>query len=426
MKKILAMLLVFTMAFSLTACRSKDNETKTESAKVTEAASKPVTITYCNFNANNGNEDTLNSMYEEFHKVYPNITVKIETIAYADYFTQMQTRISGGTAPDCFELNIENFATYAKKGLLAEIKGIDTSKYNETALKSFIVDGKQYGVPGSFSNVLLFYNKDLFDKAKVAYPTKDWTWDDAQTAAEAIKALGKNIYGIYAPITYNEFYKVAAQFGGGLLNKDKTEFTVNSSENIAAANMMVNRVLKSKVQPTQKELGGESFADWALFESGRLGMITTGTWAFSTFKDSCNFNWDVCVEPGQTQKATHFFANAYVVNAESKKQDAASTWINWLASSAASAKLRIKAGWDLPAINDKQVLSDYLKQTPPANRQAVFDSLDYLIVPPIIEDYSLMSDTITKKLASAEAGDITAEEALNEAQKELTDKIKLK
>ena len=47
--------------------------------------------------------------------------------------------------------------------------------------------------------MLLFYNQDLFDQAGVAYPTADWTWDDAMTAAKAIRALGSDTWGIYSP-----------------------------------------------------------------------------------------------------------------------------------------------------------------------------------------------------------------------------------
>ena len=75
-------------------------------------------------------------MYEAFHEEHPNITVEIETIAYNDYFTQLQTRVSGGTAPDCYELNIENFAAYANKGALAEITGVDFSGLDETSLNA--------------------------------------------------------------------------------------------------------------------------------------------------------------------------------------------------------------------------------------------------------------------------------------------------
>lgn len=441
-KKLISLLLTGVLTASLLAgCGSTDNSAASENIAAaeetasaeeaqeavdlagTETTEEAVEITYANFNASGGNEETLQKMYEAFHEEYPNITVNIETIGYDDYFTQMQTRVAGGTAPDCYELNIENFAAYANKGVLAELTGIDTSGYNATALNAFSVNGKQYGVPGNFSNVVLIYNKDLFDQAGVAYPTDDWTWDDAMDACEKISALGDDIYGIYQPITFNEFFKVAAQYGGGVLNADKTEFTINSEENLKAATMMISKVTDTNVQPTEAQMGG--MGDWDLFESGRLGMIPTGIWAFNTFADACDFNWDICVEPGGTQKATHFFSNALVVNADSDKKKAAATWINWLASSDTSAQMRIDAGWDLPAISNEEVLSGYLKLTPPENRQAVFDSLNYLTVAPIIEDYSLMSDIITGKLSLAAGGEITVQEALDQAQEECSAQISL-
>ena len=441
-KKLISLLLTGVLTASLLAgCGSTDNSAASENTAAaeetasaeeaqeavdlagTETTEEAVEITYANFNASGGNEETLQKMYEAFHDEYPNITVNIETIGYDDYFTQMQTRVAGGTAPDCYELNIENFAAYANKGVLAELTGIDTSGYNATALNAFSVNGKQYGVPGNFSNVVLIYNKDLFDQAGVSYPTDDWTWDDAMEACEKISALGDDIYGIYQPITFNEFFKVAAQYGGGVLNADKTEFSINSEENLKAATMMISKVTDTNVQPTEAQMGG--MGDWDLFESGRLGMIPTGIWAFNTFADACDFNWDICVEPGGTQKATHFFSNALVVNADSDKKEAAATWINWLASSDTSAQMRIDAGWDLPAISNEEVLSGYLKLTPPENRQAVFDSLNYLTVAPIIEDYSLMSDIITGKLSLAAGGEITVQEALDQAQEECSAQISL-
>ena len=138
MKKLLSLmsvLLAFLMLLS--ACGAPAAETSEPPAEDTgseappaeesPAEAEPVTITYCNFNASGGNEETLAKMYEAFHEEYPNITVEIETIGFDDYFTQMQTRVAGGTAPDCYELNIENFASYAAKGALAEITGVANS-----------------------------------------------------------------------------------------------------------------------------------------------------------------------------------------------------------------------------------------------------------------------------------------------------------
>lgn len=425
---LLACVLVAVMLFS--ACGTTSGETPKTDKQATPAPAETsgtepenVTITYCNFNSSGGNEETLQKMVDAFQEEYPYITVEVETIGYDDYFTQMQTRVAGGTAPDCYELNIENFAAYANKGMLAEISGIDVSGLNETALNAFNVKGVQYGLPESFSNVVLIYNKDLFDQAGVAYPTADWTQDDLQAAAEAIRALGDDIFGIWQPITYNEFFKVVAQYGGALLNEDKTAFSINSPENIQAAQALVDRVLVSNVQPNTVQQGG--MGDWDMFMSGRLGMIPTGIWAFQTFTENCDFDWDIAVEPGSTQKATHFFSNCVVLNPESKNQEAAATWLAWLTSSTRSAEIRLEAGWDLPALSDMDALASYLEITPPENREAVFESLNYLAMPPVIEDYALMSDIIGQYLAAAADGTMTVEDALNAAQADCEAQISL-
>ena len=425
---LLACVLVAVMLFS--ACGTTSGETPKTDEQATPAPAETsgtepenVTITYCNFNSSGGNEETLQKMVDAFQEEYPYITVEVETIGYDDYFTQMQTRVAGGTAPDCYELNIENFAAYANKGMLAEISGIDVSGLNETALNAFNVKGVQYGLPESFSNVVLIYNKDLFDQAGVAYPTADWTQDDLQAAAEAIRALGDDIFGIWQPITYNEFFKVVAQYGGALLNEDKTAFSINSPENIQAAQALVDRVLVSNVQPNTVQQGG--MGDWDMFMSGRLGMIPTGIWAFQTFTENCDFDWDIAVEPGSTQKATHFFSNCVVLNPESKNQEAAATWLAWLTSSTRSAEIRLEAGWDLPALSDMDALASYLEITPPENREAVFESLNYLAMPPVIEDYALMSDIIGQYLAAAADGTMTVEAALNAAQADCEAQISL-
>ena len=81
--------------------------------------------------------------------------------------------------------------------------------------------------------------------------------------------------------------------------------------------------------------------------------------------------------------------------------------------------------WWRDAINDEATLASYLDITPPDNREAVFESLDYLVVPPVIEDYALMSDIIGQKLAAAAAGTLSVQEALDQAQAECEAQISL-
>jgi len=388
------------------------------------------TVNFMNFSSAGDNTQYLEEMKNVFEEQNPDIKIKIETVGFGDYFTKLMTLIAGNNPPDAFELNYENFYTYAKKGVLLDLAqpmekvGFDESNINEMALKAFQADGKQYGLPFSFSNVILIYNKDLFDQAGAQYPTLDWTWQDELEAAKKIRELDPMTFGIYQPIQFWEFYKTVRQNGGSLLNDDKTEFTLNRKENIETLQFMVDRVQKYNVMPNDAQLAG--MGDWDLFISGRLGMVVTGIWALPTFIKDCDFNWDIQVEPGNIAKSTHFFSNGVVISKDAKNKEEAFKWINFLSSSREVAKIRIDAGWELPAVTYQDILDDYISQTPPENREAVFESLNYLVTPPVIENIGEMTDIINRYLEEARYGEKTPEEALDAAQKELEEKIDLK
>lgn len=388
-------------------------------------AQTPTTISYLNFSGAGDMSPNLTKMKVAFEKKNPGIKVNIETFAYADYFTQLQTRAAAGKLSDAFELNYENFVAYAKRGTLLDLATVqaDTKGLAPKAVEAFSYGGKQYGLPESFSTVLLFFNKELFDKAKVEYPTSDWTWKDVQSAAEKIRALDKNTYGIFQPVQFWEFYKLVRQNGGSLVSADGKKFTVNSAANLATLTNIVDRYNKSNVSPTSAQLGG--VGDWDLFKSGRLGMIVTGIWAFNEFIRDCEFDWDVAVEPGNTDKATHFFANGIVVNKATKSGKAAAAWAQFMASSSEAANIRLDASWELPAVTSPEIVAKYTKAPVPASRWAVYQSLESLVTPVVIEQNQEMVDILNQHLTAAKDGKKTPAQALNDAQKELEAKIKL-
>lgn len=403
-------------AVLLSGCSSKTAEKP--------VAGEAVTIRLDQFSGSGASEGALKEMIAKFNEQYPDIKVELQSFGYDDYFTQLQSKIVGGSAADVFELNFENFVAYASEDVLLDIGDLmgDTSGFNQTALEAFQYGGKQFGIPNSFSNVVLVYNKDLFDKAGAAYPTDDWTWTEMLEAAKKIRSLSGDTYGMYRPVSFHEFYKGVKQNGGSLLSEDGRKFTVNLPQNVETLEIMSGWVTDSNVMPSDAQMGG--MGDWDLFKSGRLGMIITGIWAFSDFTDNCDFDWDVAVEPGNTAKATHFFSNAYVVNKETPNPEAAAALAAFLAGSKEAAQIRVDSSWELPPVIYQDVLDSYRKVTPPENREAVFKSLDYLVTPPVVKQQSEMQEIITKHLNNAISGNVTAKDALDECQAELEQKIK--
>jgi multiple sugar transport system substrate-binding protein len=131
------------------------------------------------------------------------------------------------------------------------------------------------------------------------------------------------------------------------------------------------------------------------------------------------FSWDVAVEPGNTEKASAMFTNGAVVNAASKNKDAAQKWVTYLTSSDAMTQIRLASSWELPPVADESQLSAYLDAGAPANRQAVFDSLEAVVLPPVVERQQEMQDAVTAELTSAAAGRTSVASSLSTAQKEV-------
>lgn len=392
-----------------------------------EESEEPVTISFVNYSAIEGNAETIDRMKETFEAQNPNITVEIETLGYDDYYTQLQTRIAGSNAPDCFELEFGPFVSFADEDVLYDISsmmsGIDTNVVSQSSLDAFKYNGANVALPYSYSTCILVYNKDLFDEAGIAYPDDTWTWEDINTAGEAIKALGDDHYGIIQPVSTYELFKVVAQNGGSLLNEDNTQFTVNSPENVETLTYLCDRILNTNIAPTAQQMG--SLDEWGVFMQGNTGMIVTGIWCFTRFAEECDFEWDICVEPGNTAKATHYFANGLAVSGSTQKAEAAYKWIEFLSTGHDMAMARVEAGWELPCASYDDVLALYLETTPPENKQAVFDSLEYVVSQPKITEFSQMGDILNTELQAAAAGQKTPQQALDDAQAELETVIDL-
>jgi len=409
--------LALALGLTLAACTPAPATDPTTAAPQTSAPAEPVTITYTNFISNGGNEENLATIVDAFEAENPGITVDVTTLPYADYFTALQTDLAGGTASDVFDLEYANYAAFQANGVLAPLPGVDTSSYPANLAGAYATDGTQHALPSSFSTVVLFYNKDLFDKANVGYPTSDWTWADAETAAKAITDADAGVFGAYQPISFYEYYKALAQAGGKFLADDGQSVAFNTPEGVKAANWLVGK--SGTTMPTPEQGAGTPDFDTKLFSDGKLGMWTTGIWMFGALADA-DFGWDIAVEPGDAQQASAMFSNAVAVSAGSKNVEAAQKWAQYLTTSTTMVDTRLAAGWELPPVADQSLLAPYLEKGDPANRQAVFDSLAGVALPPVIgENQTQMQDILGEELTEAAAGRKTVEEALASAEQRI-------
>jgi multiple sugar transport system substrate-binding protein len=96
-----------------------------------------------------------------------------------------------------------------------------------------------------------------------------------------------------------------------------------------------------------------------------------------------------------------------------------------MTSSEIMAQTRISTGWELPPTSDESVLKPYLTKDKPANRQAVFDALEQVALPPVIgENQQEMVDIITNALGEVEAKRSSAADALKGAADQINALLK--
>ena len=378
------------------------------------------TVDYYTFTTDQGHVDELESLIETFESQHPDIRIEYTTAPFADYFTKLQTDFAAGNPPDVFELNYENFVTFASRGTLAPLDpylggedGIEEGTFYDAALDAFAFDGTQYGLPITFSTSVLFYNQDLFDEAGIAYPTDDWIWDDVMNAARQINDPENRVWGMYQPVQFWEFYKAAHAAGGGL--EVGSEVRIDTPENREALEYLVGKI-DAGVMPTDAQMSGMANED--MFAAGQLGMLISGIWMFEQFQDA-PFAWDIAVEPGSERQATHFFSNAVAIADDAPNQDAAWQWVRFLAASPEVARTRIESNWELSALSleNSDVLQPYLEAGAPANREAVFESLQYAVNPPVVENQPELQSIVNEELEAARLGTKSVEEALASAQR---------
>ncbi|HPR77292.1 MAG TPA: hypothetical protein PLR69_01725, partial [Candidatus Limiplasma sp.] len=109
------------------------------------------------------------------------------------------------------------------------------------------------------------------------------------------------------------------------------------------------------------------------------------------------------------------------VSPSSKQQEAAAKFAQAMGSDPDIVQLRLDSSWELPTIADQTKLSEYLTITPPANRAAVFKSMDYAIAPPALVEASAATEIVNNVLSTLETSDETAQAALDDIQSQLED-----
>lgn len=274
MKKVLALILTLAVFVTVLAGCGGSNGTSSDA----------ITVNIWDANQQKGIQEIADKWTET-----SGVKVNVEVVDWDNYWTLLEAGASGGTMPDVFWMHSNTAQMYMENDLLLDLtdyiskdSSVDLSKYYEGVKNLYTRnDGKVFALPKDHDTIALLYNKAIFDKYGVEYPTDAWTWDDMYEAAKKITEDSKgDVYGMAMNTSNNQdgWYNAIYCYGGKVVTDDHKGTTIGSAESKAGMEMIRKLLTVGAPQSVVAETGTDS-----LFMSGKVGMITQGSWMINAF-----------------------------------------------------------------------------------------------------------------------------------------------
>ena len=187
------------------------------------------------------------------------------------YWDKLQTGIAGGDAPDVFAMDGPLFPDYQSRDVLLDLKpyidksGYDLSQLADQAVGDFTTPGGQFGLPRDLNVIALYYNKKMFDAAKIPYPDDTWDWAKLVEVGKKLTLKGSNgkvsQWGFYTETTDMENYwgSLIWQNGGDIISADHKQSLVGSDQAVGALQFFQDIIYKDKIMAIPVADAGDGF-----------------------------------------------------------------------------------------------------------------------------------------------------------------------
>lgn len=280
---------------------------------------------------------------ELFKASHPGVEVKFEEKSFEQIQQNAGMILNSDSTPDILEYNKGNATAglLSKQGLLTDLteesgkRGWDaklspslqtTTKYDDDGIMG---SGKTFGIPNYGEYVMVYYNKDLFTKHKVAVPATLAEFESAMDTFVKAGVTPLSVGGAEYP-AQQIFYELA-------LSKANRAFVDDY------------QLYKNKVNFQGPELtfGAQTFSDWVkkgfiaknsagikaedmgvAFTQGKFPIMISGSWWYGRFTSEIkDFEWGTFLFPGNTLHPGSS-GNLWVVPSKSKAKSLAYDFID--------------------------------------------------------------------------------------------------
>ena len=280
-------------------------------------------------------------LIEAYQAGHPNVKFEAVDLGSQDYQQMIATQLAGGSKDiDIVTVkDVPNYANLVRAGTIEDLspfmakEKIDPADFGGLA-DELRIDGKIYALPFRSDFWVVYYNKDIFDKAGVPYPTNDMTYPEFDATARKLTG-GMGVNKTYGALFHTWRSTVELP---GILDGQHTL----AGPDYAFLKPWYERALalqKDGVVPSYASLKTSNTHYSALFFNGTIGMLPMGTWFIGTqiakvnTGESKSKNWGIVKFPhpdGVVAGTTAAQISALAVNANSAHKDAVRDFIKFV------------------------------------------------------------------------------------------------
>jgi multiple sugar transport system substrate-binding protein len=204
-----------------TSCSNKNDERKT-----------------IKFWAMGAEAEYLTKLVPEFEKLNPGIKIKVQQIPWTAAQEKLVTAFASDNTPDACQLGntwIPQFAALnaiiSLDEYIKESDQLSQERYFPGIWETNVIDKKVFGIPWYVDTRVMFYRKDVFEKAGYKNPPKNW--NELLDLSKKIKSFypKEEKYAIYLPTNeFAPFIMFAMQAGSSILKNNDTRGNFSGKE----------------------------------------------------------------------------------------------------------------------------------------------------------------------------------------------------
>ncbi len=429
--KVLSLILVLGMVFSLAACGSKGPSgtpaPNTGSPSPGAATDKPEPAQPTTLKVYTWWDITkfqhLQKMETDFEAANSDIKLEFVTVP-SKYADTMVTKLAGGEIPDVMMLAMDQIPRYALSGMLLPLDDLASAEYKNALYpvvkNALTVNGTLFAAGRDVTPKVIYLNTKMFKDAGIAIPSDKWTIEEfTEIAKQLTKGSGADAqWGYYWKNYTDQTFAMIAAYGGNLYSQDGKSSVLSTDENTKKAiTYMYDLYNTYKVCPSAAQAAQFGDNEFAPFMANKVAMQIGALSTASTF-DASGVEYTVLPMPyinGKSQ--TSSFVNTWVVPKTAKNPE-----LSWRAVEFLSGKegqqIALDMKFGLPASNLVDTAAFVAEK--PYNKYFI-DALENAVPFPVNMNGSGFQTMFQKECEALWAGAITPEDFAARVDKQAAD-----